>query len=200
MKNQNNHGRNLIIGFIILFVFIFFTRKCTNEIKSFFGELKEVDLRYSNDSIRIVFEKQKLLSEKLEIALEIANKELLVAQNNSQVSETKLYNLQKKSKRPEYINELQPCNDSIQIIYEYSVLKDSACNLALSDKNVQIEKLDTIVKIQETEKANLTDFVKNLETERIIDKKQNFVEKKKKTFWQVVSVTLTAIALYFKFK
>ena len=196
MKNQNN-GRNLIIAILILFAFIFFTKKCTNEIKGFFGESKEIDLRYSNDSIRIQFEKQKILSEKLELALEIANKELLVAQNNSQVSETKLYNLQNKFKRPAYVPELQPCNDSIQVQYKYSIQKDSACNETIAFKNTEIDKLNIKVYILDTTKANLTDFVKTMEAEKNFDKKVVQVEKSKKTFWQYTTGVLAVVSIFF---
>lgn len=199
MKNQNN-CRNLTIVILVLFGFIFFATKCTNQIKGFFGESKEVDFRYLNDSIRIVFKKQKLLYEKLEIALQIANKELLVAQNNTQVSETKLYYLQNKSKRPVYVTELQPCNDSIQVQYKYSIQKDSACNETIAFKNTEIDKLNVKVHVLDTTKANLTNFVKTMEAERIFDKKVVKVEKSKKTFWQVVSGALAGTILYLKFK
>lgn len=186
-NNTVERGIKTVIMIFIIFGIIFLMLKCHSESIN----LENYKIEKSNDSLKVSFEKLKIFKEKLENRLELANKELLIAQNNSQVSETKLANLQKQRTRPSYVPEIVNCNDTIQSLYNFSLKKDSVCNVTISDKNVEISKLDTIIKIQEKEKLNLTDFVKNkkLETdnfELIVENKNKelFQVKAKKSFWE----------------
>jgi len=128
--------------------------------------------------------------------------DLLLAQNRTQISETKLYNLQKKNNKPIYIENIKDCNDTIQKVYELSVLKDSACNVVISDKNVEIAKQDTIIKFQTEQKKNLLVAIEIKNGENQIlnnindnNKKQIRKEKLKKNFWKATAIGVGTYAL-----
>ena len=203
MENQNTTqgGIQTFLFVILIFGLIFCMLKC-NE-KTYQLDSKEINLRQSIDSSRIEFEKLKIVQEKLQLDLDIANKELLIAHNNSQISETKLYNLQKKSKQPIYVPEIKPCNDSLQSLYNFSVKKDSACNSVISNKNIELNKKDTIINIQNKEKTVLTNSVKNQEFDNkklndIVEIKDKLYiqEKKKRTFWEWIAYSGYVLAGY----
>jgi hypothetical protein len=122
-------------------------------------------------------------------------------------SKNALLQLQKASKKPQYINELQPCNDTLQKVYEYSVQKDSACNETINQLDSVIDGKNEIIKndkatisLGEKQKSYLENAnEKNLMAievqDKIIDnqKKQVKKESNKKTFWQIVSGILTVL-------
>ena len=134
--------------------------------------------------------------------LSILHNDLLSAQNRTQISETKLANLQRKTVKPQYIENVKDCNDTIQKVYELSVLKDSACNVVISDKNVEIAKQDTIIKFQEVQKSDLLkannlmeNANKNLEFINDNKTKQIRKEKLKKNFWKATAVGVGIYAI-----
>jgi hypothetical protein len=139
---------------------------------------------------------------KVNIALEQQNS---ILEQTSLKSKNALLQLQKASKKPQYINELQPCNDTLQKVYEYSVQKDSACNETISQldsviygKNEIIKNDKATISLGERQKGYLESAnEKNLMAIEVLDKiienqkKQVKKEKKKKTFWQIVAGVLT---------
>ena len=175
-----------ILIILALFFFIILNLKQCNSINE---SAKTILLEKSNDSLSLVFKMLKLSNKKLQIQFELANLDLLDAQNQSQISETKLASLQRQRTRPLYVPEIVNCNDTIQSLYDFSMKKDSASKVVIFNKTFQIIKLDTIIKIQEREKNNLTDYVKDskIETDNLksiieIKNKEFNIQKRKNTF------------------
>lgn len=166
-----------ILIILVLFCFIILNiKQCNSTTES----AKTILLEKSNDSLGMVFKMLKLSNKKLQIEFELANLDLLDAQNQSQISETKSANLQRQRTRPLYVPEIVNCNDTIQSLYDFSLKKDSASKMVIFNKTFQIIKLDTIIKIQEREKNNLTDYVKNSKIET--DNLKSIIEIKNKEF------------------
>ena len=82
-----------VLFFMILMIMSFLLFRNCNDKSRFQVENKKY--LKSNDSLNIVYQKSVLKVEKYERWLVELNKELLIAQNNSQVSETKYYALKK---------------------------------------------------------------------------------------------------------
>lgn len=206
MENQNTTldlKKSLFSILILATLFFCLTKSCNNKNL----DKKETELKQSIDSSRIKFERLKLFKEGLEIRLDLANKELLEANNQTQISETNLYNLLKKNKRPAYVPEIANCNDTIQSVYNLSIKKDSAFNEVILNKNIELSQKDTIILIQNKEKINLTDQVNNKifdnkKLESVIEIKDKNInkEKNKKLFWQVTTGVFAVITLFFGFK
>lgn len=189
-----------ILFFIIIIILSFLCFRNCNDKSRF----QIVNNKYakSNDSLNILFQKAVLETERHERNLKILNKELLIAQNNSQVSETKYYALKNKALKPKYIENVVDCNDTIKSIYKYAVSKDSLCNIVITDKNIVIKQQDTIIKTNLVEKSELVGMIdlkenanKNLESIISNDKKEIKQEKNKKNLWKITSVGLTAVIL-----
>lgn len=194
---QNYRTIILIIAVAILCLLLF--NKCNSNNGL---QLANKDFKKQADSSRIASEKLILKVEKAEIDLNLLKKDLEKAHNKTDISEAKLYALQKESKKPRYIESVKDCNDTIQSIYSYSLKKDSICNVVISDKDNEISKQDTIIKIQEIQKKELilaNDLTNNANQnlEKIIynDNKQIKHERNKKNFWKTTSVGLSLVVL-----
>ncbi len=189
-----------ITFFLALIIISFFCfRNCSD--KSRF-EVQNSKYEKSNDSLRILEQKGQLKIEAYDRHLKQLSAELLVAQNNSQVSETKYYALKNKTVKPKYIENIVDCNDTIQSIYKFSLAKDSLCGIAILDKNQVISKQDTIIKTNLLEKKELVSIIdlkenanKNLESIIVNDKKEIRQEKTNKNFWKLASVGLAGVIL-----
>ena len=90
----------------------------------------------------------------------------------------------------------------IQSVYAVSIKKDSMCNVVISDKNYEIAKQDTIIKIQEVQKSDLlkaNDLTlnanKNLEFITVNDKKILRREKLKKNFWKLTAIGVSGVLI-----
>ena len=118
------------IGLIIVSFLCF--RNCNDKSKF---EIENNKYAKSNDSLNILFQKSVLEVERYERDLKKLNDELLIAQNNSQISETKYYALKNKTVKPKYVESIIDCNDTIQSIYKYALAKDSLCDIVITDKN-----------------------------------------------------------------
>lgn len=199
METTQINLKTILFFIILLVISLSCFRNCNDKLRFQSENNKYIK---SNDSLNILFQKSVLEIEKNERKLKILNEELLIAQNNSQVSETKYYALKNKKIKPIYIDNLVDCNDTIQYIYKYSISKDSLCNLAIIDKNLVINKQDTIIKTNLTEKKELKDMIdlkenanKNLESIILQDKKEISQEKNKKNLWKITSIGLTGVIL-----
>lgn len=189
-----------ILFFIVLVIISFLCFRNCNDKSVFQVENKRYEK--SNDSLNILYQKAILKVEKYEMQLTNLNNELLVAQNNSQFSETKYNDLKSKTAKPRYIENIVYCNDTIQSIYKFSLAKDSLCGIAILDKNQVISKQDTIIKTNLLEKKELVSIIdltenanKNLESIIVNDKKEIRQEKTNKNFWKLASVGLAGIIL-----
>lgn len=189
-----------ILYFIIITILISLCFRNCNDKSKF--EIENNKYAKSNDSLNILFQKSVLEVERYERDLKKLNEELLIAQNNSQVSETKYYALKNKTIKPKYIDNVVDCNDTIQSIYKYAVSKDSLCNIVITDKNIVIKQQDTIIKTNLAEKRELVGMIdlkenanKNLESIVSNDKKQIRQEKNKKNLWKITSVGLAGVIL-----
>jgi len=133
----------------------------------------------------------------------------LVLEQTALKSLIALRNAQKRTTRPIYIKELQPCNDSLQKMYEYSIIKDSLCDKTITDKdsiiynNKRTIKNDSItIALAERQKSFLENAneknlmaIKILDTIILNDKKTIRNEKIKKNFWKVTTAGLGALIL-----
>lgn len=189
-----------ILYFIIITILISLCFRNCNDKSKF--EIENNKYAKSNDSLNILFQKSVLEVERYERDLKKLNEELLIAQNNSQVSETKYYALKNKTIKPKYIDNVVDCNDTIQSIYKYAVSKDSLCNIVITDKNIVIKQQDTIIKTNLSEKKELVEMIdlkenanKNLESIISNDKKEIKQEKNKKNIWKTTSVGLALVVL-----
>lgn len=185
----------LILVLILLFAFF----KCNDTDKL---DLENQKHKKTIDSLKSEYNKVMLKYNESENQLVGLHSDLLLAQNKTQISETKLYNLQRKTYKPQYIENVKDCNDTIQKVYELSVLKDNACNVVISDKNLEIAKQDTIIKFQEVQKLDLlkaNDLMvnanKNLEFINDNKTKQIRKEKLKKNFWKATAVGIGIYAI-----
>lgn len=199
METTQINLKTILFFIILLVISLACFRNCNDKLRF---QAENNKYAKSNDSLNILFQKSVLEIEKNERKLKILNEELLIAQNNSQVSETKYYALKNKIIKPKYIDNLVDCNDTIQYIYKYSISKDSLCNLAIIDKNLVINKQDTIIKTNLIEKKELKDMIdlkenanKNLESIILQDKKEISQEKNKKNLWKITSIGLTGVIL-----
>lgn len=189
-----------ITFFLTLIIISFFCfRNCSD--KSRF-EVQNSKYEKSNDSLRILEQKGQLKIEAYDRHLKQLSADLLVAQNNSQVSETKYYALKNKTVKPKYIENVVDCNDTIQNIYKYAVSKDSLCNVAIIDKNEVIQNQDTIIKTNVLEKQEYVGLLtlkdnanKNLESIIGNDKKEIRNQKLNKNIWKLTSVGLVGVIL-----
>lgn len=187
---------NWIYYAIIIFL-ILLLRSCGNvvlEIDNNNIELeKRVDSLQKNSKIKL---EQVSNLEKENSKSKDSIKNLIKA---SKTKEILLYKLQKSS-RPHYITEVKDCNDTIQSIYDKCVLKDSLCNVIIDTKNNIIAEQDGVIVNDSLQKTILNsvidekDIVIKLKNDIIIkDKNQIKIEKRKKTFWQVIAGALTVL-------
>jgi hypothetical protein len=189
-----------ITFFLTLIIMSFLCFKNCSDKSRF--EVQNSKYEKSNDSLRILEQKGILKIEAYDRRLKELSSELLIAQNNSQISETKYYALKNKTIKPKYIENVVDCNDTIQSIYKYAVAKDSLCNIAIIDKNKAIQKQDTIIKINVLEKQEYNGLLilknnANTNLESIIknDKKEISNQKLNKNIWKLTSVGLAGIIL-----
>lgn len=131
----------------------------------------------------------------------------LILEQKASKSLIALRNAQKQTTKPIYIEELQPCNDSLQNMYEYSIIKDSLCDKTITDKDSIIDnnkktiKNDSLlISLSERQKGYLLSAneknlmaIAVLDTIVLNDKKTIRSEKIKKNFWQVVAGILTVL-------
>lgn len=198
-------AKRFLFALIVVLILIVAFFKCNDTDKL---DLENKKHEKTIDSLKTEHKKIMAKYQESENQLVGLHSDLLLAQNRTQISETKLYNLQKKNSKPKYIENVKDCNDTIQKLYELSVLKDSACNVVISDKNVEISKQDTIIKFQEVQKKNLLSAIeiKNGENQilnHINDNKTKQIrkEKLKKNFWKATAIgvgTYTLKLLIFK--
>jgi len=192
-------AKRFLFALIIVLIFIFAFFKCNDTDKL---DLENKKHEKTIDSLKSEHNKVMAKYSASEKELSILHNDLLSAQNRTQISETKLYNLQRKTVKPQYIENIKDCNDTIQKVYELSVLKDSACNVVISDKNVEIAKQDIIIEFQEGQKLDLlkaNDLMenanKNLEFINDNKTKQIRKEKLKKNFWKATAVGVGIYAI-----
>lgn len=109
---------------------------------------------------------------------------------------------QKQTIKPIYIPQLQPCNDSLQLVYAKSVLKDSLCNGVIAGKDSIIDKNAKVISLQDYQKLHLLSAIEKNQLaiavqDTIIfnDKKIIKNEKSKKTFWKLTTVGLGIVIL-----
>lgn len=159
----------------------------------------------SIDSLNILFQKSQLKVDKYESDLKSLNKELLIAQNNSQITEAKYYELKNRKVKPIYIENISDCNDTIQTIYKYAIEKDSLCEKTIHSKNEVIRVQDIFIKVNDSIKkehnfmiVNQGQEVKNLN--EIIELEQKEVRKQKlgKNAYKIGFVALLIKTLFFK--
>jgi len=199
METTQINPKTILFFILILVISLACFRNCNDKLRF---QAENNKYAKSNDSLNILFQKSVLEVERHERNLKILNEELLIAQNNSQVSETKYYALKNKTIKPKYIDNVVDCNDTIQSIYKYAVSKDSLCNIVITDKNIVIKQQDTIIKTNLAEKRELVGMIdlkenanKNLESIVSNDKKQIRQEKNKKNLWKITSVGLAGVIL-----
>jgi len=199
METTQINPKTILFFILILVISLACFRNCNDKLRF---QAENNKYAKSNDSLNILFQKSVLEVERYERNLKILNEELLIAQNNSQVSETKYYALKNKTIKPKYIDNVVDCNDTIQSIYKYAVSKDSLCNIVITDKNIVIKQQDTIIKTNLAEKRELVGMIdlkenanKNLESIVSNDKKQIRQEKNKKNLWKITSVGLAGVIL-----
>lgn len=192
-------AKRFLFALIVVLILIVTFFKCNNTDKL---DLENKKHEKTIDSLKTEHKKIMAKYKESENQLVGLHSDLLLAQNRTQISETKLYNLQRKNNKPKYIDNVKDCNDTIQKVYELSVLKDSACNVVISDKNVEIAKQDTIIKHQEFQKKDLllaNDLMvnanKNLEFINDNKTKQIRKEKQKKNFWKATAVGVGIYAI-----
>lgn len=192
-------AKRFLFTLIIVLILIFTFFKCNDTNKS---NLENKKHEKTIDSLKSEHKTVMAKYNASEKELSILHNDLLSAQNRTQISETNLYNLQKKTYKPQYIENVKDCNDTIQKVYELSVLKDSSCNVVISDKNVEIAKQDIIIKFQEVQKSDLlkaNDLMenanKNLEFINDNKTKQIRKEKLKKNFWKATAVGVGIYAI-----
>ena len=185
-------AKRFLFALIVVLILIFAFFKCNDTDKL---DLENKKHEKTIDSLKSEHNKVMAKYNASEKELSILHNDLLSAQNRTQISETKLANLQRKTVKPQYIENVKDCNDTIQKVYALAVLKDSACNVVISDKNVEIAKQDTIIKFQEVQKIDLlkaNDLMenanKNLEFINDNKTKQIRKEKLKKNFWKATAV------------
>lgn len=184
---------------LIIVIFTFF--KACN-----YKENNTIDVKQKSiDSLNVLFQKAQLKVDKYEIDLKSLNKELILAKNKSQISETKYYELKNRKVKPIYIESVKDCNDTIQSMYNYSIQKDSLCNDVILAKNSVIKSQDTIIKVNDSIKKehnfmiiNQGQEVKNLN--EIIELEQKEVRKQKlgKNAYKIGFVALLIKTLFFK--
>ena len=191
--------KRFLFALIVVFILIFAFFKCNDTDKL---DLENKKHEKTIDSLKSEHNKVMAKYNASEKELSILHNDLLSAHNRTQVSETKLANLQRKTVKPQYIENVKDCNDTIQKVYELSVLKDSACNVVISDKNVEISQQDSIIKFQEGQKTDLlkaNDLMenanKNLEFINDNKTKQIRKEKLKKNFWKATAVGVGIYAI-----
>jgi len=192
-------AKRFLFALIVVLILISAFFKCNITVKKH-SENKKYEKTI--DSLKTEHKKIMAKYQESENQLVGLYSDLLLAQNRTQVSETKLYNLQRKNYKPKYIENVKDCNDTIQKVYELSVLKDSACNVVILDKNTEIAKQDTIIKFQEVQKKDLlqaNDLMlnenKNLEFVNENKTKQIRKEKLKKNFWKATAIGIGTYAL-----
>jgi hypothetical protein len=189
-----------ITFFLALIVISFFCfRNCSDKSKF---DVQNSKYEKSNDSLRILEQKAQLKIEAYDRHLKELSAELLVAQNNSQVSETKYYALKNKTVKPKYIENVVDCNDTIQSIYKYAVAKDSLCNIVIINKNEVIQKQDTIIKTNVLEKQEYVGLLSlkdnaNKNLQNIIDNNKKKIKQQKlyKNFFKISTIVLSGIVL-----
>lgn len=192
-------AKRFLFALIVVLILIFAFFKCNDTDKL---DLENKKHEKTIDSLKSEHNKVMAKYNASEKELSILHNDLLSAQNRTQISETKLANLQRKTVKPQYIENVKDCNDTIQKVYELSVLKDSACNIVISDKNVEIAKQDTIIKFQTEQKKNLLVAIEIKNGENQIlnnindnNKKQIRKEKLKKNFWKATAIGVGTYAL-----
>lgn len=200
MKNLKDwFWKIAFIAILILIIFSFFKRCDGNNTPIIDAKEKSID------SLNILFQKSQLKVDKYESDIKSLNKELLIAQNNSQISETKYYELKNRKVKPIYIESVKDCNDTIQSMYNYSIQKDSLCNNVILAKNSVIKSQDTIIKVNDSIKkehnfmiVNQGQEVKNLNEIIEIEQKELRKEKLIKNGYKIGFVALLIKTLFFK--
>lgn len=186
--------------FILLLVVTFFCfRNCSDKSKM---DIENSKYEKRNDSLRILEQKAELKIEAYERHLKDLNKKLFIAQNKSQISETKYYALKNKKVKPKYIENIVDCNDTIKTMYSYSILKDSLCDVVIQDKNDVIAKQDTIINVNLLEKKELFEVINlkynsNKNLQFIIDNNKKEINQQKlyKNVWKISTIVLTGVVL-----
>ncbi len=185
-------AKRFLFALIVVLILIFAFFKCNDTDKL---DLENKKHEKTIDSLKVEYKEVMAKYDASEKEISILHNNLLSAQKNTRISEAKLATLQRKTYKPQYIENVKDCNDTIQKAYELSVLKDSACNVVISDKNVEISQQDSIIKFQEGQKAYLlqaNDLMenanKNLEFINDNKTKQIRKEKLKKNFWKATAV------------
>ena len=192
MKTKINYIRIAVV--VVIIISFFLIRSCNSKN----SEIE--NLQNSNQSL---IEKSKSSDKKVKDLLYVAQdyeietlylkEQLSATEKVAYQSETKLKQLQKLSSRPQYIPELQPCNDTIQKVYNLSIKKDSVANAVILDKNKVIETAKTVIQKQDSTKQVLYLAVHeqkyNLQIKDLVignDKKIIDKEKRKSTTLKIV--------------
>ena len=189
----------LIISIVAIIVIIFVSlfRSC---------EITEPSLikRYEseNDSLANIVKNSKMKIVEYDNEIKELYANLLIAQNDSQISETKYFALKNKKVKPIYIESIIDCNDTVQSLYKYSIVKDSLCKVAILDKNKVISVQDSTYKHQEKENKELKGIVlkeevqnKNLNEIITIEQKEVRKEKLNKNIYKLTTLGLAGLIL-----
>ncbi|MBC7494337.1 MAG: hypothetical protein H7221_04955 [Flavobacterium sp.] len=202
MKTLNYKNIAFVLVMIIITFLLF--KNCND--KSKYADRNDKYLK-SNDSLNVLYQKGILETEKFERNIKQLNKDLLVAHNNSQVAETRYYQLQRFKAPPLYIENITDCNDTVQKIHLYAVTKDSLCTSVILAKNIEIKNQDSIItqsNLQKNKFIGLLELEKNAKNNLngIIDnnKKEIRNEKNKKNFWKLTAVTISGLLIWQKLK
>ena len=204
MNTQTINYKTIAIVLTMLIITFLLFRNCNN--KSKYASVTDKYLK-QNDSLNKLYLAGIDKINKDEASITQLNKDLLLAQNKSQIAETKYYSLQRSKEQPRYIENLTDCNDTVQKIHLYALTKDSLCNDVIFAKNNEIKNQDSIIKQTNSQKnqyIGLLALEKNAKTNLngIIDnnKKEIRAEKNKKNFWKLTAVTISGLLIYQKLK
>ena len=204
MNTQTINYKTIAIVLTMLIITFLLFRNCND--KSKYASVTDKYLK-QNDSLNKLYLAGIDKINKDEASINQLNKDLLVAQNKSQIAETKYYALQRLKQQPHYIENLTDCNDTVQKIHLYSLTKDSLCNDVIIAKNTEIKKQDSIIKQTNSQKNQYIGLLaleknakSNLNSIIDINKKEIRAEKNKKNFWKLTAVTVSGLLIYQKLK
>ncbi|MBC7493972.1 MAG: hypothetical protein H7221_03110 [Flavobacterium sp.] len=200
METKNINYKSVAI-FLLMIIITFLLFKNCND-KSKFADKNDKFLK-ANDSIDKLYKKGIIEVGRYDLAIEQLHKELLTAHNNSQIAETKYYNLKRAKDKPVYIENIADCNDTVQKIHLYALTKDSLCTGVILAKNIEIKNQDSIISQSNNQKkqyVSLLELEKNSKSNlnAIIDNNNKEIrgQKNRKTFWKLVSIALSGLLVH----
>ena len=200
MNTQTLNYKTIAIALTMLIITFLLFRNCND--KSKYASVTDKYLK-QNDSLNKLYLAGIDKINKDEASITQLNKDLLVAQNKSQIAETKYYALQRSKQQPRYIENLTACNDTVQKIHLYALTKDSLCNDVILAKNNEIKNQDSIIEKTNSQKNQYIGLLaleknakSNLNSIIDVNKKEIRAEKNKKNFWKLTAVTLSGLLIY----